>query len=393
MLERLPNELLNQMLTGLDKPDLGRVCLSCHRLRAVSEPVLYCSFEEDHGNAERVRLFLLTIIKRPDLALHCEGLELAHWEENRRHDRPNGLLANGEQMRPRNDDLVLAQAAIRAGLLDRRLSQYTRSGDTSVDPDGKRLLKGSFGHLWYTEGPSSFLVYANLLLTMLQRVKFAYLDWDWSDSHRILWGNRGGNDGDIVRNRGFSELRTLKFEGSSDYNCPERVHLGSCLYVPSLRTISCNEGLDVRIYLERPFIPLRLTHIQLVYCRTSVEQLEMLFNACEALTDFHYMFRTSDYYGSKHVAYGVIAALAKHQKSLKWLGVVVNRDYLLHRDQFLGVFPSYRSTRALPQFEALSCVQLDFCTLLNVDRKMHQMLPYELSIAPSSFACLFSHLS
>lgn len=98
VLDMLPTELLIQITDYLRPPslhehtpreirDLWTLSLTCKALNIISTPHLYSAFSIEHSAAS-LRIFLRTLIERPQLVRHVQHIELWAWEDFG-HARPN----------------------------------------------------------------------------------------------------------------------------------------------------------------------------------------------------------------------------------------------------------------------------------------------------------------
>lgn len=108
----IPNELLDGILSRLKIPDLSKICLVCHHLRAVAEPFLYRTVVVDTEFRSTTHSLLLSLLNRPMLANFVHELSLL-WIH----------LSNIPQYLPRHPEgpMELARfnaAALSVGLAD-----------------------------------------------------------------------------------------------------------------------------------------------------------------------------------------------------------------------------------------------------------------------------------
>ena len=384
---QLPDELLLLIFSSFSQHELTTVCVLCHRLQKLGETLLYATFSEVNGDCDRVQRFVLSIVRKPYLTQYCKSLDLRQRAGGWEHGRPWGLLARGRLKTYHNEETYLTEAAIASGLVYRD-STRQKSQDWIIESLGDdTLISGELADLWRTRRASSFAMYASLLLVLLGHVKFAALDPDWVDLCRDLRTSRHRNYHQRPLDRSLTKLNTLVVEGRPILDDFEPFHVNSDLFCTTLEEVSLHE-LDIRGQLQSPLLPI-LTTIELDRCHILAGYLEVLLEACDALKFFYYSFPSVHYHASRHVANGVIAALTKHQKHLEVLHITVFRH---STSQYPGRFMGYLSAKHLQYFENLTSLRPSHFTLMNVDSRLHQMVPDDVSSDCYNLIALLSSL-
>jgi hypothetical protein len=102
----LPIELCELIFDLLDRESLSRFSRTTKTLRSIAEPVLYRRLSFENHNARQIRLVLLLLIVRPELAQHIQSVSLV--SKNTQTVTPNIPAESWAELRGCLEDIRVA---------------------------------------------------------------------------------------------------------------------------------------------------------------------------------------------------------------------------------------------------------------------------------------------